>query len=88
MRKKVEYKKRSKKHAYEEGFYEGRTCEDYRTLDGTLRANIVQMDCVEGVEEDVQALLTLHFVNLRFQACIFLSRKDLTRKAGASDYVL
>lgn len=87
LRKKVKYKKRNKKHAHKEGFYEGRTYADYLTLDEALRADTVQMDCVEGAEEDMQALLTLHFASLRFQIYILLARKDKEHVVEALNWI-
>lgn len=77
LRKKVKYKKRSKKKADREaGFYEGHTYADYQNLSEDVRAGVVQMDCVEGVEGDLQAILTLHFAALRFQIYLLLAKKD------------
>lgn len=69
LRKKVRYKRRNRKSANrrEAAFYDGRTYADYLALGEEERARTVEMDCVEGAEGDSQALLTLHFVQIRFQ---------------------
>lgn len=89
LRKKVKYKKRSKKkeNRHEAQFYEGRTHSDYMALEEAKRASTVQMDCVEGVEGDRQALLTLHFVSLRFQIYILLDKKDSAHVVAALDFI-
>lgn len=89
LRKKVKYKKRSRKKAdrRERGFYAGREYSDYKALPEEERAKTVQMDCVEGAEGDVQALLTLHFVALRFQIYILLARKDSAHVVAALDFL-
>ena len=87
LRKKVKYKKRSKKHAHEDGFYEGRTYKDYLELGEDVRLHTVQMDCVEGAEGDENAILTLHFVSLHFQIYILLTRKDAAHVVEALDWV-
>lgn len=89
LRKKVKYKKRNKKKAsrHEREFYAGREFSDYAGLDADVRANTVQMDCVEGAEGDVRALLTLHFVTLRFQIYILLEKKDSAHVVAALDWL-
>jgi IS30 family transposase len=89
LRKKVKYKKRNKRKANrrERGFYAGREYSDYMELDADVRANTVQMDCVEGAEGDEQALLTLHFVTLRFQIYILLEKKDSGHVVAALDWL-
>lgn len=89
LRKKVKYKKRNKKKAnrHEGEFYAGREYSDYMELDAEVRAKTVQMDCVEGAEGDEQALLTLHFVTLRFQIYILLERKDSAHVVAALDWL-
>ena len=89
LRKKVRYKRRNKKKAgrHEKEFYAGREYSDYMELPEGDRANAVQMDCVEGAEGDVQALLTLHFVTLRFQIYILLERKDSAHVVAALDWL-
>lgn len=87
LRKKVKYKKRSKRKAnrHEKEFYRGRTHEDYLSLPEDERARVVEMDCVEGAEGDSQALLTLHFVALRFQIYVLLERHDSEHVVRALD---
>ena len=89
LRKKVKYKKRNKKKASrrEKEFYAGREFSDYMELDADIRAATVQMDCVEGAEGDEQALLTLHFVALRFQIYVLLAKKDSARVVAALDWI-
>ena len=89
LRKKVKYKKRSKKKAnrHEKEFYAGREHSDYMELPAEERAGTVQMDCVEGDEGDEQALLTLHFVALRFQIYILLEKKDSEHVVAALDWL-
>ena len=89
LRKKVKYKKRNKKKVSrrEKEFYAGREFADYMELDADIRAATVQMDCVEGVEGDKQALLTLHFVTLRFQIYILLKKKDSAHVVAALDWL-
>lgn len=89
LRKKVKYKKRSKRKAGRRGrgLYAGREYSDYMGLDADVRAGTVQMDCVEGAEGDEQAILTLHFVTLRFQIYILLGRKDSAHVVAALDWV-
>lgn len=45
------------------------------------------MDCVEGAEGDSQALLTLHFVQIRFQAYVLLGRHDRAHVVAAPDWL-
>lgn len=89
LRKKVKYKKRAKAGASrrEREFYAGREFSDYMGLDADARANVVQMDCVEGAEGDEQALLTLHFAALRFQIYVLLGRKDSAHVVAALDWL-
>ena len=89
LRKKVKYKKRDKKKAsrHEREFYAGREHSDYMELPEEERAKTVQMDCVEGAEGDGQALLTLHFVALRFQIYVLLARKDSAHVVAALDWI-
>lgn len=89
LRKKVKYKKRNKKKAspHEAEFYAGREYSDYVALPDERRARTVQMDCVEGAEGDEQALLTLHFVMLRFQIYILLAKKDRAHVVAALDWI-
>ena len=89
LRKKVKYKKRNKKRSsrHEKEFYAGREHSDYMELDADVRASTVQMDCVEGAEGDEQALLTLHFVTLRFQIYILLAKKDSAHVVAALDWL-
>lgn len=89
LRKKVKYKKRGKRKASrrEAEFYAGREYRDYMALDADMRANTVQMDCVEGAEGDEEALLTLHFVSLRLQIYLLLERKDSEHVVAALDWV-
>lgn len=89
LRKKVKYKKRNKKKfGRRKGeFYAGREHSDHMALAEDLRAITVQMDCVEGVVGDEQALLTLHFVALRFQIYILLERKDSEHVVRALDWL-
>ena len=89
LRKKVKYKKRNKKKAdrHEKEFYAGREYSDYAALPEERRAKTVQMDCVEGAEGDEQALLTLHFVTLRFQIYVLLKKKDSAHVVAALDWL-
>ena len=89
LRKKVKYKRRNRKKANrrEKEFYAGREYSDYMELDAEVRAATVQMDCVEGAEGDEQALLTLHFVALRFQIYILLAKKDSEHVVAALDFI-
>ena len=89
LRKKVKYKKRakSKVNRRETGFYAGREYSDYIALDVEDRIATVQMDCVEGAEGDKQALLTLHFVALRFQIYLLLAKKDSSHVVAALDWL-
>lgn len=89
LRKKVKYKKRSKAKSnhHAAGFYTGRAYDDYLALPDEQRARTVQMDCVEGAEDDMQALLTLHFTGLRFQIYILLKKKDTEHVVGALDWL-
>ena len=89
LRKKVKYKKRNKKKAnrHEKEFYAGREYSDYMGLPEDERAKTVQMDCVEGAKGDEQALLTLHFVALRFQIYILLAKKDSAHVVAALDWL-
>ena len=89
LRKKVKCKKRNKKKAgrHEKEFYAGREYSDYMELDADIRAKTVQMDCVEGAEGDEQALLTLHFVTLRFQIYVLLEKKDSAHVVAALDWI-
>lgn len=89
LRKKVKYKRRNKKKAnrHEKEFYAGREYSDYMELPEEERERTVQMDCVEGAEDDVQALLTLHFVALRFQIYILLAKKDGEHVVAALDWI-
>ena len=89
LRKKVRYKRRSRKRASrrEAAFYEGRTYADYLALGEEERARAVEMDCVEGAEGDSQALLTLHFVQIRFQIYVLLERHDRAHVVAALDWL-
>lgn len=88
-RKKVRYKKRNKRRAnrHEREFYRGRTYDDFLALPEKERARTVEMDCVEGADGDAQALLTLHFVRLRFQIYILLERHDSAHVVCALDWL-
>lgn len=89
LRKKVKYKKRNarkpKRHGAE--FYLGRAFDDYMRLSEEERSRTVQIDCVEGAQGDEQALLTLHFVQLRFQIYIHLEKHDATHVVAALDLI-
>lgn len=89
LRKKVRYRKRKRARpaGRDTGVFEGRTHADYLALDAGLRAAAVQMDCVEGVEGDSRAILTLHFAAIRFQAYILLERKDSAHVVAALDWL-
>lgn len=89
LRRKVKYKKRGRRGTgrREAGFYEGRTHDDYLALSDEARARTVQMDCVEGAEGDEQAILTLHFVALRFQIYVLLGRHDSAHVVAALDFI-
>ena len=45
----------------------GRMYEDYLQFIKENDVNVIEMDCVEGKQEDVCAILTLHFVSLHMQ---------------------
>ena len=87
--KKVRYKKRNKKKSsrHEREFYEGHTYADYLMLEENKRAQTVEIDCVEGTKQDVQAILTLHFVSLHFQIYILLERHDSKHVLEALDWL-
>lgn len=87
LRKKVRYKKRRKGPARgrDDGIFEGRTRADWLALPDEARMNTVQMDCVEGAEGDSQAILTLHFLPIRFQIYVLLGRKDPGHVVAALD---
>lgn len=89
LRKKVRYKKRARKRtaARDSGVFEGRTHADWLALDAEVRALTVQMDCVEGAEGDERAILTLHFVSIRFQIYVLLARKDPGHVVEALDWL-
>lgn len=89
LRKKVRYRKRKRTRpaGRDTGAFEGRSHADYLALDAELRATAVQMDCVEGAEGDSQAILTLHFVAIRFQIYILLERKDSAHVVAALDWL-
>lgn len=88
LKKKVRYKKRSKKQKrHGRGFYEGREYADFLALDEEARARCVQIDCVEGVKDDKQAILTLHFTSIRFQVYVLLEKKDSAHVVAALDWL-
>lgn len=89
LRKKVKYKKRARKKegGHKKDFYQGRTYTDYLALPEDLRANTVQIDCVEGTKDDKQAFLTLHFVTLRFQIYLLLQKKDCVHVVEALNFI-
>ena len=88
LHKKVKYKKRkSSQEKRDPVDRAGRTFADFCALGEEERARVVQMDCVEGADGDVQAILTLHFVALRLQIYILLARKDGVHVAGAIDWL-
>lgn len=88
LRKKVSYKRRHRRAARRAaGIFANREYSDYMELSEEMRANTVQMDCVEGAEGDSQALLTLHFVRLRFQIYILLAKKDSAHVVAALDWI-
>ncbi len=87
--KKVKYKKRNKKKSshHKAAFYEGHTYADYLALSEEERARTVEIDCVEGKQEDAQAILTLHFIFLRFQIYILLEKKDSAHVVAAFNWL-
>lgn len=87
LRKKVRYKRRSRKRVSrrEAAFYEGRAYADYLDLGEEERARTVEMDCVEGAEGDSQALLTLRFAKIRFQIYVLLERHDRAHVVAAPE---
>lgn len=88
LRKKVRYKKRSRRQKrHGGGFYAGREYADFLALDDDARARCVQIDCVEGAQGDEQAVLTLHFVSIRFQLYVLLERKDSGHVVAALDWL-
>ena len=89
LRKKVRYKRRSRKRASRRAaaFYEGRTYAAYLALGEEERARAVEMDCAEGAVWDSQALLTLHFVQIRFQIYVLLERHDRAHVVAALDWL-
>lgn len=87
LRKKVKYKKRSHAKTRESKFYLGHEYSDYLNLSGALRQKVVQMDCVESVEGDLRAILTLTFVALHCQIMIVLERKTAENVVAALSWV-
>lgn len=89
LHKKVKYKPRKtkKNNRHESLFYKGREYSDYLKLNEAKRLSVVQMDCVEGIRSDEQAILTLHFVTLRFQIYVLLSKKSSDCVVAALDYL-
>lgn len=81
LRKAVKYKARKKDNDttatnIPKEVLEGRTYADFMELDESVRANVVQCDCVEGPADEDSALLTLHFAALHFQIALKLEVKD------------
>lgn len=88
LHKKVKYKKRrSGKTRRDFIDRTGRTFADFCALGEEQCRGAVQMDCVEGKEGDVQAILTLHFSSIRFQIHILLARKDSAHVVKALDWL-
>jgi IS30 family transposase len=54
----------------------GRTYADFLELSEEERARVVECDCVEGPNDEVNALLTMHFKALHFQIAFKLEVKD------------
>lgn len=88
LHKKVKYKKRKSSQERRDSIDRtGRTFADFCALGEDERARVVQMDCVEGTDNDVQAILTLHFAALRFQIYILLARKDTVHVVAAINWI-
>lgn len=65
----------------------GRTYDDYMALDETVRARVVECDCLEGSASGNDAILTLHFVALHFQIGIKLEVKNSKHVVAALDWL-
>ncbi len=87
LRKKVKYKKRNHARSHGRDFYRGHEYADYKALPERGRERVVQMDCVESVEGDLKAVLTLLVASLHFQIMVVLERKTTANVIAALDWV-
>ena len=89
LRKKVRYKRRNKRKAnrHEAAFYAGRTHANCPTPPEEGRACVVEMDCVEGSDGDLEALLTPRFAQLRFRMFVLLERHDSAHVVAAPGWL-
>lgn len=89
LRKKVRYKRRNKRKAnrHEAAFYAGRTYANCPTPPEEGRACVVEMDCVEGSDGDLEALLTPRFAQLRFRMFVLLERHDSAHVVAAPGWL-
>lgn len=87
--KRNRYKPRKKKDGPKEEApsMEGHLYEDFLALPEEKRAKAVQMDCVEGRQGEVPAILTLTFPLLEFQVLMYLERKDQIHVKLAIDQI-
>ncbi len=67
VRRKPRKKKRTMNNELSSPSKAGHTYDDYLSYIGTHDVSVVEMDCVEGKQEDQKAILTLHFVSLHMQ---------------------
>ena len=89
LRKKVRYKRRSqrKRNRHEAAFYAGRTYANCPAPPEEGRACVVEMDCVEGSDGDLEALLTPRFAQLRFRMFVLLERHDSAHVVAAPGWL-
>ena len=89
LRKKVRYKRRTKRKAnrHEAAFYARRTYANCPAPPEEGRACVVEMDCVEGSDGDLEALLTPRFVQLRFRMFVLLERHDSEHVVAAPGWL-
>jgi len=75
--KKSRYRQRKQqKVRHDQIDFTGRRYADWVALDEEQRLRTVQLDCVEGIKADRQAILTLHFVRLHFQLYLLLPEQN------------
>ncbi len=89
LRKKVRYKRRSqrKRNRHEAAFYARRTYANCPTPPEEGRACVVEMDCVEGSDGDLEALLTPRFAQLRFRMFVLLERHGCAHVVAAPGWL-
>lgn len=86
--KKVSYKPRkSDKAALPRLDLTGRTYADFMALDEQARMSAFEMDCVEGLRVDENAILTLLHKRTHFQFGVLLKRKDSANVVAALDWL-